>query len=129
MTLHAISHSLISHSSTPLLFFELTSTFSLLITLRTTLSLSPPSSLPPLHLALFILLITKLVLFTTLFTLELLGPDGWDGMTWRNWVPWVAQEGTIRLEVGGEGEWEQKQCPRLRANIFQRLTFSWLTPL
>lgn len=52
-------------------------------------------------------------------------------MTWRDWVPGVAAEGKIRLTDGeGEGgEKEQPKCPRLRANIFERLTFSWLTPM
>jgi len=54
-------------------------------------------------------------------------------------VPFVAPaEGKIKLsEVGpagddeqrGPDEWEQPECPRLRANIFSRLTFSWMSPM
>lgn len=78
-------------------------------------------------------------MFTTAaFTLELLGPDGFDGMRWTDFVPGVASKGKIKLgetglseeeDSGGEKEEVQKACPRLRANIFQVLTFSWLTPM
>lgn len=115
-----------------MLFFELFSILTLAISLRTSLSAGPVSTLPPLELGLFVLLIAKLALFITLFSIELLGPEGWDGLTWRSWFSWVpgvAQDGAIRLEEGDGEEWDQKECPRLRANIFQRLTFSWLTPL
>lgn len=101
---------------------------TLLVALRTAI-------MAPLHTdtqyLFFGLLVTKLVLFTTAFCLELLGPDGWDGTTWRDWVPLVQNEGKIRLE-DSEGSGEEKlqpECPRLRANIFQILTFSWLTPM
>lgn len=60
-------------------------------------------------------------------------------MTWRDFVPFVESQGKIRLGEDEEqrrdgtaedGEdWEQQDCPRLRANIFQCLTFSWMTPL
>lgn len=132
--LHIVSHSLISHSSTWLLFFELASILTNVISLRTTLSLHTISTDHPIRLSLFIINIIQLVLFTALFNIELLGPDGWDGMTWRSWLsflPFVADEGKIRLptEEGEGGEWEQKPCPRLRANIFEVLTFSWMTPM
>jgi ATP-binding cassette subfamily C (CFTR/MRP) protein 1 len=90
------------------------------------------------HSTLFIILIAKLVFTTAAFTLELLGPDGFDGMRWTDFVPGVASEGKIKLgatgmsgeeDSGGEKEEVQKACPRLRANIFQVLTFSWLTPM
>ncbi|KAK4704436.1 hypothetical protein P7C70_g1781, partial [Phenoliferia sp. Uapishka_3] len=125
VVLHLISHPLLPHSSTPLLFFDLTSLITLLISLRTTLSLHLPTKY-------LVLTALKISLFAFIFSVELLGPGGWDGMTWRDWfgwVPYVEEEkrvGAIRLE--GE-EWEQKECPRIRANIFERLTFSWLTPL
>lgn len=68
--------------------------------------------------------------------MELLGPDGFDGKGWRDFVPGFGgtAEGKIRLSEGEEGvpeegEWKQQECPRIRANIFQRLTFSWLTPM
>lgn len=49
---------------------------------------------------------------------------------WLSWLPGVKDEGKIRLEEETSGEEkEQKECPRLRANIFERLTFSWLTPM
>lgn len=60
-------------------------------------------------------------------------------MTWRDlftWLPFVKDEGRIKLADGEQtegisstGEYEQQSCPRLRANIFSRLTFSWLTPM
>lgn len=118
-----------------MLFFELASILTHVISLRTALSLHTISPDHPIRLALFIILIIKLVLFTALFNIELLGPDGWDGMTWRSWLsflPFVADEGKIRLESeegGAEREWDQKPCPRLRANIFEVLTFSWMTPM
>ncbi|KWU42263.1 P-loop containing nucleoside triphosphate hydrolase protein [Rhodotorula sp. JG-1b] len=36
---------------------------------------------------------------------------------------------SLRGDQDDEYGWEQKECPRLRANIFQRLTFSWMTPM
>lgn len=58
-------------------------------------------------------------------------------MSWRDFVPGVdSTQGKIRLSGDDEEastveekEAEQKECPRLRANIFQVLTFSWLTPM
>ena len=136
LALHIISHSLTPHSSTWLLFYELASIATHVVCLRTAISLHTITPEHPLRLAFFIILVVKLVLFTAIFNIELLGPDGWDGMTWRSWLsllPGVRDEGKIRLEgdetTGEEPEWEQKECPRLRANIFERLTFSWLTPM
>ncbi|KAM0749801.1 hypothetical protein T439DRAFT_39861 [Meredithblackwellia eburnea MCA 4105] len=138
--LHLVSHPILPHSSTPLLFFELLSIFVLLITLRTTLSIHNSTD-TKLDLALLILLIVKLFLFTAVFSIELLGPDGWDNTTWRDWLSWIPfvkprdDEGKIRLPDGddtnllADDEWVQKECPRIRANIFDRLTFSWLTPM
>lgn len=54
-----------------------------------------------------------------------------------SWIPGVRarDEGKIKL-TGDDGissadddEWHRQECPRLRANIFSRLTFSWMTPM
>lgn len=68
-------------------------------------------------------------------------------MSWRDFVPFVKNEGKIRLGEAeeerryaypddetatgkhGDDEYIEPECPRLRANIFQRLTFSWMTPM
>lgn len=114
-----------------MLFFTLATIATLLVALRTSIASHR-------HPILFAILVAKLVFITTAFTLELLGPDGLDGMSWRDFVPGVASEGKIKLgttgisgeeESGAEKEEVQKECPRLRANIFQVLTFSWLTPM
>lgn len=101
---------------------------TVLIATRSAIASTSSSSLST---TLFVILVAKLALLSTIFSAELLGPDGWDGMTWRDFVPGVAPEGKIKLTdvEGEEQEAEQKQCPRLRANIFQILTFSWLTPM
>ena len=131
-----MSHPLLPHSSTPLLFYELTSILALLVALRTAIALYSPSHSSSTHLASLVILPTKLFLFLAVFSLELLGPDGWDPYTWRDWLSWLPfvedeNRGKIRLgeDPVDEDGWDQKECPRIRANIFERLTFSWLTPL
>ncbi|BGP00216.1 hypothetical protein NBRC10513v2_004440 [Rhodotorula toruloides] len=138
--LETASHLLLPHASTPLLFWSLLSCAISTIALRSALIAPvPPHDLRGTPLAHFILLVVRLSLLGTFFGLELLGPQGWEGMTWRDFVPFVESQGKIRLGEDEEqrrngtaedGEdWEQQDCPRLRANIFQRLTFSWMTPL
>lgn len=138
LALHIVSHPIVPHSSTPLLFWSLSSLILAAIALRSALIRAPPSSLPPLRLALFVFLTIKLSLFGVLFIVELFGPDGWDQLTARDlisWLPGVSDQGRIRLDeqeaaMGAtDDEWTQLECPRLRANIFSRLTFSWLTPM
>ncbi|ORY80748.1 P-loop containing nucleoside triphosphate hydrolase protein, partial [Leucosporidium creatinivorum] len=138
LALHIVSHPILPHSSTPLLFWSLSSLIHAFISLRTALIRAPPSSLPPLKLALFVFLTIKLSLFGVLFVVELFGPDGWDGLRARDlfsWLPGVKDQGRIRLDEqeaamgASDDEWTQLECPRLRANIFSRLTFSWLTPM
>jgi ATP-binding cassette, subfamily C (CFTR/MRP), member 1 len=138
LALHIVSHPIVPHSSTPLLFWSLSSVILSAIALRTALIRAPPSSLPPLRLALFVFLTIKLSLFGVLFIVELFGPDGWDHLTARDlvsWLPGVSDQGRIRLDEqeaamgASDDEWVQLECPRLRANIFSRLTFSWLTPM
>lgn len=107
----------------------------MLIALRTSFNGRSDDDEQPISYILFFIVGTKLNFVATMFALELLGPDGTDGMTWRTWLSWlpgVQEEGTIKLvdaPEDGNVEWEQKECPRLRANIFSRLTFSWLTPM
>lgn len=132
--LHYISHPLLPHSSTPLLWYELVEIIVLLINMRTALSIGIPHKAT--GKTLFALLVLKLVGFVVLFSVECLGPDGWDDLTWRDlftWLPFVKDEGRIKLRDNEQtettGEYEQQICPRLRANIFSRLTFSWLTPM
>ncbi|POY70789.1 hypothetical protein BMF94_6201 [Rhodotorula taiwanensis] len=132
------SHPLLPHASTPLLFWSLLTLAINSITLRSYL-IAPthPHALRGPALGEFILLVFRLTLVAVFFGLELLGPQGWEGMTWRDFVPFVESRGKIRLGEAEEQErnggqedeygWEQKECPRLRANIFQRLTFSWMT--
>ncbi|KAK4053428.1 hypothetical protein OIV83_001593 [Microbotryomycetes sp. JL201] len=134
--LHVVSHQTLPHSSTPLLFFWLASLALAFIRLRTDLVLGRPSRLPALEEAMFGMRATKLALIGLLFGTELLGPEGWDGMTARDlftWVPGVKERGKIKLQdhenTAEDDEWHQQECPRLRANIFSRLTFSWLTPM
>lgn len=140
--LQLVSHPILPHSSTPLLFFYLSSLILSFIRLRTSLVLAhgSPSHLSAARLALFIFLTIKLASFGILFLVELMGPTGWDGMTARDWVSWIPgvkarDEGKIKLvtdedgNVEGEDEWKHEPCPRLRANIFSRLTFSWMTPM
>lgn len=128
--LHYISHSLQPHSSTSLLFFWLTTLATLLISLRTAIA-SHQTTTSDLGLAHGSVVLAKVVFVAAIFSLECLGPDGWDNTTWRDWVPFVTAEGKIKLgddeNVGSEKE--QPECPRLRANIFSVLTFSWLTPM
>ncbi|GAA5821197.1 hypothetical protein JCM3770_005247 [Rhodotorula araucariae] len=136
--LETASHPLLPHASTPLLFWSLLSLAISTVALRSFL-IAPvaPRHLAGTGLAQFILLVVRLVLLAAFFALELLGPCGWEGMTWRDFVPFVESQGKIRLgedaEQRGNGlkddSWEQPECPRLRANIFQRLTFSWMTPM
>lgn len=132
------SHPLLPHASTPLLFWSLLTLAINSITLRSYL-IAPthPHALRGPALGEFILLVFRLTLVAVFFGLELLGPQGWEGMTWRDFVPFVESQGKVRLgeteeqeRNGGQEDeygWEQKECPRLRANIFQRLTFSWMT--
>ncbi|GAA5929198.1 hypothetical protein JCM1841_006231 [Sporobolomyces salmonicolor] len=136
------SHPLLRHSSTPLLWWSLLAILYNLVGLRSAL-IAPvhPHALHGTSLALFIFLVVRLSLLGSFFALELLGPQGWEGMGWRDFVPFVEPQGKIRLSeegdairegaaVEGDGEvWEQPECPRLTANIFQRLTFSWMTPM
>lgn len=111
-----------------MLFFWITTLATLLISLRTALISTRTTDLDLFYDA---IVYSKLVLVTIVFAVELLGPDGWDGTTWRDWVPFVRREGQIKLgDDESEGkEKEQPPCPRLRANIFSVLTFSWLTPM
>ncbi|KAK4056218.1 hypothetical protein OIO90_002659 [Microbotryomycetes sp. JL221] len=142
LALHVLSHTTLPHSSTPLLFFWLASIALAVVRLRTDLVIGRPSRLPPVKQALFSLRTTRLSLIGILFAIELLGPSGWDGMTtrdWFTWVPGVKDQGKIKLQDNervangdvdaSDDEWHQQECPRLRANIFSRLTFSWLTPM
>ncbi|GAA5830776.1 hypothetical protein JCM5353_002363 [Sporobolomyces roseus] len=134
------SHPLLIHSSTPLLFWSLAALAVNTLTLRSYL-IAPihPHALQGIALASFIFLVLRLTFLGSFFFIELLGPQGWQGMSWRDFVPFVAPaEGKIKLsEVGpagddeqrGPDEWEQPECPRLRANIFSRLTFSWMSPM
>ncbi|GAA6044266.1 hypothetical protein JCM8097_004322 [Rhodosporidiobolus ruineniae] len=133
--LETASHPLIPHSSTPLLWWSLLELALSLISLRTAIN-GPvsPAHLRDTGLALFIFLIVRLALLSGFFGLELLGPQGWEGMTWRDFVPFVESQGKIRLpedeaEMREDEEWKQEECPIVRANIFQRLTFSWMTPM
>ncbi|KDE07748.1 hypothetical protein MVLG_02020 [Microbotryum lychnidis-dioicae p1A1 Lamole] len=146
LVLAKVSHPLLPHSSTPILCFTLTSLILQLVVLRTTLLLDgrPSHYHSSTKLALFVLLILRIVFLASWFGVELLGPNGWEGMTWRDFVPFAgSSQGRIRLTEQGdqettreahetndhEREWKQIECPRLRANIFQRLTFSWMTPM
>ncbi|GAA5894971.1 uncharacterized protein JCM6883_002275 [Sporobolomyces salmoneus] len=128
------SHPLLIHSSTPLLFWSLLELAVNSVTLRSYLT-APihPHALKGVALASFIILVLRLTFLASFFLIELLGPQGWQGMSWRDFVPFVQPaSGKIRLEgeeQGTKDEWEQPECPRLRANIFSRLTFSWMTPL
>ncbi|TNY24017.1 hypothetical protein DMC30DRAFT_371993 [Rhodotorula diobovata] len=139
--LETVSHPLLPHASTPLLFWSLLSQAVSTVALRSFL-IAPvaPRHLTGTALAQFIFLVLRLVFLASFFGLELLGPQGWEGMGWRDFVPFVESRGKIRL---GEDEEERRngmgdddgaaytepECPRLRANIFQRLTFSWMTPM
>ncbi|GAA6005323.1 hypothetical protein JCM10207_002938 [Rhodosporidiobolus poonsookiae] len=142
--LETASHPLLPHASTPLLFWSLLALSLTLVHLRTYLAAPlPPSSLHGTALALFVLLCARLALFSAFFGIELLGPQGWEGMSWRDFVPFVESRGKIKLgqddeqrrngavEGGEEGDddFVQLECPVVRANIFQRLTFSWMTPM
>ncbi|GAA5856368.1 hypothetical protein JCM8547_008708 [Rhodosporidiobolus lusitaniae] len=139
--LETASHPLLPHASTPLLWWSLLSTALSFVSLHT--AIASPTRISHLRgpaLALFIFLILRLFFVTAFFLLELLGPHGWEGMSWRDFVPFVKNQGKIRLgseeeqrrnggQVDEYGVWEQAECPRIRANIFQRLTFSWMTPM
>ncbi|SCV73559.1 BQ2448_7485 [Microbotryum intermedium] len=146
LVLAKVSHPLLPHSSTPILFFTVTSLVLQLVVLRTTLLLDgrPSRYHSSTRVALFILSVLKIVFLGSWFGVELLGPNGWEGMTWRDFAPFAgSSQGRIRLAEQGdestareaqgtndeEREWKQSECPRLRANIFQRLTFSWMTPM
>ncbi|GJN87677.1 hypothetical protein Rhopal_000632-T1 [Rhodotorula paludigena] len=138
--LETASHPLLPHASDSLLFWSLLAQAVSTVTLRSYL-IAPvaPRFLRGTPLAHFVLLVVRLVLLASFFALELLGPQGWEGMSWRDFVPFVKSEGKIRLgedeeqRRNGAGDddlaFEQKECPRLRANVFQRLTFSWMTPM
>ncbi|GAA5903406.1 hypothetical protein JCM6882_006539 [Rhodosporidiobolus microsporus] len=139
--LETASHPLLPHASTPLLWWSLISILLTGVALRTDLvAATPPLELRDTPLALFVFLVLRLSFFVLFFGLELLGPQGWEGMSWRDFVPFVESQGKIRLGEEEEqrrngqqedefGEWHQDECPRLRANIFQKLTFSWMTPM
>ncbi|GAA5860287.1 hypothetical protein JCM3774_000370 [Rhodotorula dairenensis] len=143
--LETVSHPLLPHASTPLLFWALLSLAINTIALRTwIIAPVPPHALPagP-ELGQFVVLVLQLSFLGAFFALELLGPHGWQGMSWRDFVPFVESRGKVMLgdeveqrrndrdqdDDNDEYGWEQKECPRLRANIFQRLTFSWMTPM
>ncbi|GAA5978963.1 hypothetical protein JCM5350_004190 [Sporobolomyces pararoseus] len=129
------SHPLLIHSSSPLLFWSLIELAVNSVVLRSYL-IAPihPHALRGVALASFIILVLRLTFLALFFVLELLGPQGWQGMSWRDFVPFVEPaQGKIKLSESSEGGsadvWEQPECPRLRANIFSRLTFSWMTPM
>lgn len=140
--LETVSHPLLPHASTALLFWSLLSLAINTVLLRTwIIAPVPPHALGggP-RLGQFVVLVLQLSFFGAFFALELLGPQGWQGMSWRDFVPFVESRGKVRLaeeveQLPGAGNdddeygWEQKECPRLRANVFQRLTFSWMTPM
>ncbi|BGP53294.1 hypothetical protein JCM8202v2_000853 [Rhodotorula sphaerocarpa] len=134
--LETASHPLLPHASTPLLFWSLLTLAIKTVALRSYL-IAPvhPHDLRGPALGEFIVLVLRLTLMGSFFAIELLGPQGWEGMSWRDFVPFVEGQGKIRLGETEEQErddefgLEQKECPRLRANIFQRLTFSWMTPM
>lgn len=134
--LETASHPLLPHASTPLLFWSLLTLAIKTVALRSYL-IAPvhPHDLRGPALGEFIVLVLRLTLMGSFFAIELLGPQGWEGMSWRDFVPFVESQGKIRLGETEEQErddefgLEQKECPRLRANIFQRLTFSWMTPM
>ncbi|GAA5830633.1 hypothetical protein JCM11251_002541 [Rhodosporidiobolus azoricus] len=135
--LESASHPLLPHASTPLLWWSLISILLNFVALWTSLvSPTTPSQLRGTSLALFVFLTLRLSFFTLFFGLELLGPQGWEGMSWRDFTPFVKNEGKIKLGegeqerlIGEDGEWMQEECPKIRANIFQKLTFSWMTPM
>jgi ATP-binding cassette subfamily C (CFTR/MRP) protein 1 len=138
--LETVSHPLIPHASTALLFWSLLSLAINTIALRTwIIAPVPPHALHGSRLGQFIVLVLRLSFHGAFFAIELLGPLGWQGMSWRDFVPFVESQGKVMLgeeveqslrgDQDDEYGWEQKECPRLRANIFQRLTFSWMTPM
>ncbi|BGP13132.1 hypothetical protein JCM10213v2_001051 [Rhodosporidiobolus nylandii] len=133
--LETVSHPVLPHSSTPLLFWSLLHLALSTISLRTFLIAPvPPHALRGTALALFIFLVVRLSLLGAFFALECMGPQGWEGVSWRDFVPFVASQGKIKLPdgervEGDEDVWEQEECPKNRANIFSRLTFSWMTPM
>ncbi|GAA5854514.1 hypothetical protein JCM9279_000825 [Rhodotorula babjevae] len=143
-----VSHPLLPAGSTALLFWSLLSQAVSTVELRSYL-VAPvaPRHLHGRPLAHFIFLVLRLAFLAIFFGLELLGPRGWEDMSWRDFVPFVKNEGKIRLGEAeeerrhaypdgesatgkhGDDEYIEPECPRLRANIFQRLTFSWMTPM
>ncbi|KAI5478725.1 putative ABC metal ion transporter [Pseudohyphozyma bogoriensis] len=124
-----VSHPILPHSSTPLLFYLPANIAVLLLTLRTTLaSTSTSSHRPAGHL--LVVLVLKLILYFTFLAVEILGPDGFPsriklGQGEDNKPADNAEEGAEEAE----DEWHQKPCPRVRANIYSRLTFGWMTPM
>jgi ATP-binding cassette subfamily C (CFTR/MRP) protein 1 len=137
--LETASHPLLPHSSTPLLFWSLFSILLSAVSVRSAFIRHAASS-RGIALAFFIFLIFRTVFLVAFFLLELLGPQGWEGMGWRDFVPFVESRGKVKLgedeeqsrngqQQDEDGEWIQEECPRERANIFQVLTFSWMTPM
>ncbi|GAA6062217.1 hypothetical protein JCM10212_006452 [Sporobolomyces blumeae] len=137
-----VSHPTLRHSSTPLLLWSsLALTVDSLVLRSYLIAPTHPHALDGTRLAAFVLVVARLVALGSFWAIELLGPQGWQGMSWRDFVPFVEPaQGKIRLasdddddETGrtneGKGELDQPECPRLRANIFSRLTFSWMTPM
>jgi hypothetical protein len=111
-----VSHPILPHSSTPLLFFLPADLIVNLLTLRTT-TYSTSTSTPILAIQ-----VIKLVLLATFLSVEVLGPDGFPSRI-------KLGDSSDIPEPHVDGEWTQKPCPRIRANIYSRLTFGWLTPL
>ncbi|ORY24672.1 hypothetical protein BCR39DRAFT_546075 [Naematelia encephala] len=95
-----------------------------------------------LQLAREALWISSIVIGLIDFTLELFSPEKrWRKLRWT--APW-AKEGKIALEedeeedaidgldgeaVAGKSEYGEMESPVTTANIYERLTFSWLTPM
>ncbi|GAA6024113.1 hypothetical protein JCM10207_003170 [Rhodosporidiobolus poonsookiae] len=127
--LERISHPTLSHGSTPLLLWSLSDLAISVLTIFTAWTTHPRQSyLAGLSLLLSTAHVVHTGLIATFFGLELLGPQGWAGTG-------IFARGRGAIRLGGDDEYaegaeqDQLPCPKLRANIFQRVTFSWLTPL
>ncbi|GAA5915191.1 hypothetical protein JCM6882_001133 [Rhodosporidiobolus microsporus] len=131
--LEKLSHPRLPHSSTPLLFWSLSDLALAALSLATVLNAHSPAQPHGLLLA---VIAARLALLSAFFSLELLGPQGFNGMTWRDFVPFVASRGKIRLVddearrlLGEDEDTTPRPSPYTKANIFQRMSFEWLTPL